>query len=142
MARQSDVNVVSDTHSNCNASTLMHVMRAHREMFSVLAYDFKGCLKAPVGARAPLDDSFERLMHDPRINVHLIAVPKLNVPKKRLESDAGKSHSGPKKPPKRIRPRDKPVPQMPDELTGLNRRTEAKEPLCLHFNTTIGRMIA
>lgn len=118
--------LVSDAPSNFNARTLTH------EMFSVLACDFKGSLKAPVGTRAPLDDLFERLMHDPRINVHLIAMPKLNVPPP-LGSDAGKPHPGPKKPPKRIRPRDKPVPQMPDESTSLGRRTEDKEAVVFAF---------
>lgn len=132
--------LVSDAPSNFNAITLTQVMRADREMFSILASDFKGSLKAPVGVAPPLDELFERLMHDPRINVHLIAMPKLSVqPQKRpLESDGGKPTPGPKKPAKRIRPGEKPVPQLPDELSGLNRKTEAGKPLCWHFNMSKG----
>ena len=127
--------LVSDAPSNFNAITLTQVMRADREMFSILASDFKGSLKAPVGVAPPLDELFERLMHDPRINVHLIAMPKLSVqPQKRpLESDGGKPTPGPKKPAKRIRPGEKPFPQLPDELSGLNRKTEAGKPFVLAF---------
>ena len=56
------------------------------------------------------------MMHDPRIDVHLIAMPKLSVPpqKRPLENDTA------------------------DELTGLNRRTEAGKPLCWHFSMSKG----
>jgi len=72
--------LVSHAPSNFNEIALTQVMRADREMFSILASSFKGSLKAPVGARPPLDDLFERMMHDPSINVHLIAMPKLSIP--------------------------------------------------------------
>ena len=67
---------------------------------SILASDFKGSLKAPVGVAPPLDDLFERLMHDPRINVHVIAMPQLSVqPKKdRLKVMEGSLHQDPKSP--------------------------------------------
>ena len=69
-------------------------------MFSILASDFKGSLKAPVGVAPPLDELFERLMHDPRINVHVIAMPKLSVQpqKDRLKVMEGSLHQGPKSP--------------------------------------------
>ena len=132
--------LVSDAPTSFNAITITQVMKADREMFSILASEFKGSLKAVLGARPPLDEIFEKLMHDPRINVHLIAMPKLNsAPLKRpLENDAGKPNPGPRKPFKRIKPGEKPVPQMPEELAGLNKRTEAGKPLCWHFNMAKG----
>ena len=92
--------LVSDAPTSFNAITITQVMKADREMFSILASEFKGSLKAVLGARPPLDEIFEKLMHDPRINVHLIAMPKLNsAPLKRpLENDAGKPNPGPRKP--------------------------------------------
>ena len=63
--------LVSDAPSNFSAITLTQVMRADREIFSILASEHKGSLKSTAGGRPPLEEPFERLMHDPRINVHL-----------------------------------------------------------------------
>ena len=132
--------LVSDAPTSFNAITITQVTKTDREMFSILASEFKGSLKAALGARPPLDEVFEKLMHDPGTNVHLIAMPKVNaLPQKRpLEDDAGKPNPGPQKPYKRIKPGEKPVPQMPEELAGLNKRTEAGKPMCWHFNMSEG----
>ena len=132
--------LVSEAPTSFNSNTLTQVMRADREMFSLLASEFKGSLKAAIGARPPLDEVFEKLLHDPRINVHLVAMPKLNSPPQKtpLETDAGKPNPGPRKPFKRNKPGEKPVPQMPEELAGLNKRTEAGKPMCWHFNMAKG----
>ena len=79
-------------------------------------------LKAAAGGRPRLEEPFERLMHDPRINVHLIAMPKVAAqqpPKRPLEPEPNRPSPVPKKPFKCPRPADKPAPQLPDELTGL-----------------------
>ena len=76
--------------------------------------------------------AFERLMHDPRINVHLIAMPKVTAqqpPKRPLEPEPNQPSPVPKKPFKRPRPADKPAPQLPDELTGLARKTDCMKCL-------------
>ena len=51
--------LVSHAPSNFNAITLTQVMRADRDMLSILASSFKGSSKAPVGGRPPLDNLFE-----------------------------------------------------------------------------------
>ena len=133
--------LVSDAPSNFSAITLIQVMRADREIFSILASEHKGSLKAAAGGRPPLEEPFERLMHDPRINVHLIAMPKVAVqqpPKRLLEPEPNRPSPVPKKPFKRPRPADKPAPQLPDDLTGLARKTEAGKPMCWHFNMSKG----
>ena len=126
--------LVSDAPTSFNAITITQVMKADREMFSILASEFKGSWTAVLGARPPLDEIFEKLMHDPRINVHLIAMPKLTSKPLKRPLDAGKPNPGPRKPSKRIKPGEKPAPQMPEELAGLHKRTEAGKPLCWHFN--------
>ena len=116
-------------------------MRADREIFSILASEHKRSLKAAAGGRLPLEEPFDRLMHDPRINVHLIAMPKVAAqqpPKRPLEPEPNRPNPVPKKPFKRPRPADKPVPQLQDELTGLARKTEAGKPMCWHFNMSKG----
>ena len=113
-------------------------MRADIERcFQFLASEHKGSLKAATWARSPLDEPFERLMNDPRINVHLIAMPKVAAqqPSKRpFEQEPSRPNPGPKKQFKRPRPADKPVPQLPHELAGLARKTAAGEP----FNMSKG----
>ena len=85
--------LVSDAPSNFSAITLTQVMRADREIFSILASEHKGSLKAAAGGRPPLEEPFERLMHDPRINVDLIAMPKVAAqqpPKRPLEPESNR----------------------------------------------------
>ena len=133
--------LVSDAPSNFSDITLTQVIRVDKEIFSILASEHKGSLKASAGGRLPLEEPFERLMHDPRINVHLIAMPKVATqqPSKRtLESEPNKTSSVLKRPFKRLRPTDKPASQLPEELAGLTRRTEAGKPMCWHFNMAKG----
>jgi len=77
-------------------------------------------------------------MHDPRINVHLIAYPKQQhqSPKtpKRTAEDSG-DKPVPKKP--KGNP-TKPTPQMPVELKGLTSKTADGKPICWHRNLKKG----
>ena len=114
------------------------ILKADREMFTLLAMEHTDGLKALPGREPPLDKTFKRLMHDPRINVHLIAYPKQQpvAPKtpKRPGDEPGDKPS-PKKP-KNQPP--KPVPQMPAELKGLTSRTADGKPICWHRNLKKG----
>ena len=77
----------------------------------------------------------------PRINVHLIAMPKVTAqqpPKRPLEAEPSRPSPVPRKPFKRPRSTDKPAPQLPDELAGLARKTESGKPMCWHFNMSKG----
>ena len=133
--------LVSDAPSSFSTVTLTQVMRADREIFSILASEHKGSLKASTGGKPPLEEPFERLMHDPRINVHLIAMPKVatpQAPKRSLEPEHNNASPVLKRPPKRTKPADKPAPQLPEELAGLTRKTEAGKPMCWHFNMAKG----
>ena len=59
--------------------SVTQILRADREMFSLLAAEHSDSLKPVAGKEPPLDRTFKRLMHDPRINVHLIALPEAAV---------------------------------------------------------------
>eukprot|EP00435_Cladocopium_sp_Y103_P011282 s3229_g2.t3 len=81
--------LVSDAPQHFTPISLTQIMRADREIFSLMASEHKESLKAAPGAKPPLDETFEKLMHDPRINVHLIAMPKIASPSAQAESSDG-----------------------------------------------------
>eukprot|EP00435_Cladocopium_sp_Y103_P019375 s340_g4.t1 len=81
--------LVSDAPQHFTPISLTQIMRADREVFSLMASEHKESLKAAPGAKPPLDETFEKLMHDPRINVHLIAMPKIASPSAQAESSDG-----------------------------------------------------
>ena len=65
------------THSGPGLS-LTQIIRADREIFNIMASEFSGSLIAEKDKAPPLDAVFLRLMHDPRVNVHLIAMPRIS----------------------------------------------------------------
>ena len=73
--------LVTDAPANFSSISVTQILKADREMFSLLAAEHSSSLKAIPGAAPPLDALFSRLMHDPRINVHLIAYPRTAAPK-------------------------------------------------------------
>ena len=113
--------------------TLTQVLRADREIFSILAAEFEGSLKAKVGGTPPFDEPFKRLMHDPRINIHLVPMPKHSNPKQ-----PKRPPNPPVNPPPVKKPKGagdvKSAPQVPQELQGLHLKNEQGKPLCWHAN--------
>ena len=120
--------LVTDAPANFGNVSVTQILKADREMFSLLAAEHSDSLKSSPGKEPPLDKTFARLMHDPRINVHLISYPKQQpaAPKtpKRGGDDLADKPS-PKKP--RGSP-PKPQPQMPVELKGLTSKTSDGKP--------------
>ena len=57
--------------------SLTQILKADREIFTLMASEFSGSLVGDKGKAPPLDEIFTRLMHDPRVNVHLIAMPRV-----------------------------------------------------------------
>ena len=125
---------VFETQSTLGTTAILR--RLHFESCTLLIAEMKLSLhvqtfradpEAPVAqsrrrGRPRLEEPSERLVHDPRINVHLIAMPKVAAqqpPKRSLEPEPNRPSPVPKKPFKCPRPADKPAPQLPDELTGL-----------------------
>ena len=125
------------------ALSLAQILRADREIFNIMASEFSGALIGEKDKPPPLDAVFLRLMHDPRVNVHLIALPRVapgvngGHPKgNKREAD----HGGGNKPQPLKRPRtgDKEPAQVPEELKGLKLRTTEGKPMCWHFNLSKG----
>lgn len=129
--------LISDSPSAFSNITMTQVLRADREIFSIMASEHTGSLKASVGAKPPLDDVFQRLMHDPRINMHLIAMPKQSSAAPKRPAEGGTPPPPPAKHP-RLKLRRSDSPKVPPELAGLHMRTKDNKPLCWHFNLAKG----
>ena len=76
-------------------------------------------------------------MHDPRVIVHLISMPRAGNKRGNDQHD-DEIDVEPKKKKLKTKPPVKTVPQLPDELKGLKTKTGAGKPLCWHFNMAKG----
>ena len=131
--------LMADTVPNFNPITIDQLLRADQEMFLLLAAEYTGPLKAPSADQdPPLDQEVRRLMNDPRVNVHLTPIqriekraapattpvqgsPNRNNFNKKQKTDAPKAPS-----------------QVPAELQGLHTKTKDGKPICWHKNMKKG----
>ena len=131
--------LVTDAPANYSTVSVTQILKADREMFSLLAAEHTESLKAMPGKDPPLDKTFKRLMHDPRINVHLIAYPRQQPMHPKTNPKRGADDSADKPSPKRPKGNTtKPTPQMPVELQGLTSKTSDGKPICWHRNLKKG----
>ena len=131
--------LVTDAPANYSTVSVTQILKADREMFSLLAAEHTESLKAMPGKEPPLDKTFRRLMHDPRINAHLIAYPRQPAVNPKPSPKRGADDSADKPNPKRPKNSPtKPTPQMPSELQGLTSKTPDGKPICWHRNLKKG----
>ena len=129
--------LLAEPRSTSQAVSLTQILKADRQMFSLLVAEHSGTLKAAPKEKPPLDEVFKRLMHDPRINVHLIAYQKLGAhsgdnktgqPAKRQPDQRPDNNRSPKK--ARGSP-TKPHRQLPAELVGFHTKSTDNKPILL-----------
>ena len=129
--------LISEPAPGCNHITMSQILRADRELFMILASESNGNLKpASTTLSPPLDEKIQALMTDPRINVHLTMVPRVDK-RPSNEPDSSKPQ---KKPSAKAVPvdRSKATSQLPDSLKGLNLKTKDNKPLCWRYNLQKG----
>ena len=120
------------------------VLRADRELFTLMAQEHTGPFVNGPKGELPLDILMGRLSHDLRISMHLLPLPSGS-------SRATASHSiddGNQKtgigPPKPINPRKKAKPSgkakagCPEELKGYHQFDDNGQPICWSFNMNKG----
>ena len=138
--------LVMDMPGDFHSYSMQQILRADREIFSLLASEHRGKIRSS-GGKPPLDATFEQLMNDPRVNVHLITYPKAAVHStaNKRKHEHGETSSPPKKqkhgPPVKPSSPSKPGPKissMPDELKGLATKTPDGKPMCWHRNLAKG----
>ena len=123
--------MMHEAPANFNAVNLQQLVKADQEMFTLIASEFDGPLKAQaINGGPPLDAQVRMYMNDPRITMHLMATPRVE---KRAAPPSGSG--APKQPPtKRPRSDAKPTAQVPTELQGLHSKTADNKPLCWNYN--------
>lgn len=123
-----------------NQISVQQLLRADQELFLIAAAEFDGPLKAVNAADpAPLDAEVRRLMHDPRINIHL--TPTMKGDKRVSTSGPERAPQGhpPQKKQKTGKPQNQKAPsQLPPELAGLRLRNKEGRPLCWKKNLKQG----
>ena len=132
--------LMAEAIPNFNPISLDQLLRADQELFVLLAAEYTGPLKpSGLDVDPPLDDEVRRLMNDPRINVHLTPIQR--VEKRAAAPSSGGNHNttGPQNPNKRARADAPKAPsQLPSELQGLHTKTKEGKPICWHKNLKKG----
>lgn len=125
--------LMSDAVQGFHSISLTQILRADRELFLILAAESDGNLKPiPPDTEPPLDERVKALMNDPRINVHLTMLPKVD----KRPSDVLTDKDDPKV--KRPIKKAKVGSSVPDELKNLHLKTKDNKPLCWHYNLAKG----
>ena len=125
--------LMSETVPGFQSISLTQILRADRELFMILASESTGKLKPdPPDTDPPLDDRVKALMNDPRINVHLTMIPR--VDKRPVDTGPGKDEVKIKPPIKKA----KVGSSVPAELKYLHLKTKDNKPLCWHYNLSKG----
>ena len=121
--------LLSEAPQHFGAVNLTQILRADKDFFRYLLQNTK-----EISRVSPLkhDEAFRRLMHDPRINVHLIALPK--GAKRPLETDKQQSDAEVFEKPDKKKLKVKKTPELPPSLKGTKIKNQQGEPLCWHFN--------
>ena len=131
--------LMSDATPNFSPISLEQLLRADQELFLLLAAEYTGSLKPPaLDADPPLDQEVKRLMNDPRINVHLTPIQRIE---KRSGNPPPNQNNVPTKNNSNKRPRvdgPKTPSQVPAELQGLHLKTKEGKPICWHRNLKRG----
>ncbi|CAK9027785.1 Sodium channel protein 60E, partial [Durusdinium trenchii] len=109
--------LMSEAIPGFNSITLQQLLRADQELFLTIAAEFDGSLKgANVGDPPPLDAVIQRLMNDPRINIHL--TPTARGEKRSIQQEGDKVSNPPPKKQKQPKPG---AQRSPSQCTAIDK---------------------
>ena len=113
------------------------VIKADRELFTIMSNEIKGSLRPTPAWTMPMDEALKLLRVDPRVTMHLLPLPKARTGADKRASDEPdpkvKKAPRPKKPPTK-----KASALCPDELKGHHQRDEGNNNICWAFNLASG----
>ena len=120
------------------------VLRADRELFTLMAQEHTGPFVNGPKGELPLDILMVRLSHDPRISMHLLPLPSSSAkaaPSHSIDDGNRKTGMGPPKPihpRKKAKPSGKAKASCPEELKGYHQFDDNGQPICWAFNMSKG----
>eukprot|EP00435_Cladocopium_sp_Y103_P018289 s5093_g4.t1 len=118
------------------------VLRADRELFTVMAQEHTGPFVNGPKGELPLDLIMTRLMSDPRINMNLLPLPhSASKAAASSSADGETTRAVPKRivqPKKKFKASAKAKANCPSELKGFNQFDDKGNPICWNFNLSSG----
>eukprot|EP00434_Breviolum_minutum_P036682 symbB.v1.2.032515.t1/scaffold3913.1/size48432/3 len=105
------------------------LLRADKEVFTLMAQELSGSLKARVDGTLPMDEKLKALVYDPRITQHLLPLPKGQSRAADAASSSGDKEDDPvrkvPKPKKKAKASPKAKAKCPEELKSFEQLTSA-----------------
>lgn len=114
------------------------LLRADKEIFTLMAQEIVGSLKPQAGGVLPMDDKLKTLMFDPRITQHLLPLPKgqskvVEVASSSADKADDPVRKGPK-PKKKAKASPAAKAKCPEELKSFDQFDKNGTPICWSFN--------
>ena len=120
------------------------IIRADREMFTLMAQELHGGLQPDARGNMPMETKLKELRTDPRVTMFLLPLPK-NAAKESDKPAAASSSQKPSpaaptplRPSKKAKPSAKAKSMCPQELKGFAQRDAAGNAICWAFNLKTG----
>ena len=124
-----------------------HIIRADREMFTLMAQEMEGSLQPDAAGVFPMEKKMRELRSDPRVTMYMLPLPK-GAPRESEKAAASSSTTGGTntrptgpgnpRPNKRPKASAKAKSLCPQELKGFSQKDEAGNPICWAFNLKSG----
>lgn len=132
----------ADCPAGFSKVTLQQLISADKALWTLLAQNAVSVKPDSAGAR-PLDELVNQLMTDPRVTMHMLALPHKAPPqssdKNRQDSSASRPQTQPKKKAKsRPGKQNRVKPSPPDELKDCHQQTSDGQPICWSNNLSAG----
>ena len=118
------------------------VLRADKELFTLMAQEHSGTFNNGPKGELPLDILMSQLSHDPRVTIHVLPLPTSTA---RATTSNSVDEQGPRRGPARpVQPKKKAKASAkakancPDELKGFHQFDDNGTPICWSFNMARG----
>ena len=122
--------------------TAGQVIRADRELFTLMAQELQGPLQPDARGEMPMDKKLRELRTDPRVTMFLLPLPKAaakDTEKSQASTSTPKAGApAPVRPQKKARPSAKAKSMCPQELRGFQQRDPSGNAICWAFNLKAG----
>ena len=122
--------------------TTGQILRADRELFTVMAQELQGSLQPNAAGELPMEKKLKELRVDPRITMFLLPMPKGSPkePEKPSSSSATTrpANSGPARPIKRPKTSAKAKAMCPAELKNYGQKDGSGNAICWAYNLKSG----
>ena len=138
--------ITRDPPSGFAKVSTSQVIRADRELFTVMAQELQGSLQPDDKGDFPMEKKLKELRTDPRITMFLLPLPKSTVasskevdkPAAATTTSTRPSQPGPARPKKRAKVSPKAKSMCPQELKGFQQKDPNGQAVCWAFNLKSG----